>query len=72
MRRKPDNTKISFTLTKAGCSEGPSVEMTMDEFADLSAQVRTRKPKVGPKTKGQQEATALFSEFVRRGLGRQS
>ncbi len=71
MRRRSefDNTKMSFTLTKAGCRESAPVEITGEELAELNAQLRSRKPKAGPQTKGQAEAAALFSEFVRRGMG---
>jgi hypothetical protein len=68
--RSNDLGGIAFTLTKAGCKEGPPVELTGAEFNELVAMNRGRKPKYGPKTKAQREASALFEEFVRRGMGR--
>jgi hypothetical protein len=67
MRRKEfDNTKISFTLTKAGHCEGAPVELTVKELAELPRMIAGKK--FGPKTKPQAEVAALFKEVVRRGL----
>ncbi len=64
--REYDNTRMSFTLAKAGCKAGPTVELTGAELADLSARLRGRKSKTPP-TKGQMETAALFVDFVSQG-----
>ncbi len=71
-RREYDDTKISFTLTKAGCREGSPVEITGAEFDGLVARLRARKPKSGPLTKGQVETAELFVDFVRGGINGES
>lgn len=67
-KRDYDKTAISFTLTKAGCSESAPVELTGREFSDLLRRIKGRV--IGPKTKAQAETSALFEEFVRRGMGK--
>jgi hypothetical protein len=66
--REYDKMAITFTLTKAGCRASAPVTLTGKELAELPRMIAGKK--VGPKTKPQAEASALFEEFVRRGLGK--